>query len=261
MKASNNQTIRFIGNLLIAIVMTAGVTILLLPLSDYLGAQNVALIYILPVLLSVYLLGLIPAIVAAIVSFICLNFFFISPTLSLLVHKGQDFLTLLVFLIVAVFTSQLIAQARQGMQLAKQREREATSIYQLILSLSGTNNSDSIAHNLAQHTAKTIPSLRVEIWLQTSTETPTAFVESKNYLSQLEEKHLLKYPMLTSRSYKGEIKVWFNHPVASGEQDRLLIMYAIQGACLERIDIRIGNLAQNLRKQNRLRYTTLISVP
>jgi two-component system sensor histidine kinase KdpD len=262
MNIKKKSVFQVIGKFLAAILLTVATIILLQPLRDFLGSQIIALIFLLPVLLSVYFSGLAPAVISAIASFLCLNYFFVPPYYSLLVHKAQDYVTLLVFLLVAVFTSQLIGKARQGVQLARKNEWEATSLYQLILSLSQQHDNADIAQTLSQHTFKTIACARVEIALPSDTKNPPLIVGSTREKQKEGELFEFKYPMLTQRNFEGYIKVWVDHPVLSDEEDRLLTVYANQGALfLERIHLlQVETKSHILEETNQTKSILLSSV-
>ena len=90
-----------------AIAVVGLVTLLLHPFFEYLGAQVIALIYLAPVILATLLLVLTPGVLAGFVSFLAFNYFFIPPYRTFSVNRPQDIITLVVFLIIAVITSQL----------------------------------------------------------------------------------------------------------------------------------------------------------
>ncbi len=242
------------------LAITAITTVLLHPLKEFLGLQIVALIFLLPVILAAFLWGVIPGILAGITSFLAFNYFFIPPYFTLLVHRLQDLITLFVFLFVAVFTSQLIAKARTGMQLAKRHEWEATSLYQLILSLVNEQDMAYIAHLLAVHTLNTIHCNKVEIQITGNAGIPAAILVNEK--KDIVDEAVFTFPMLTQRSCEGEIRVWMDHPVLTGEEDRLLSMYANQGAlAVERIRLfQVETKSHILEETNQAKSTLLSSV-
>lgn len=99
--------------------------------------QVIALVYLLPVLGTTVLWGLTSGILAGLLSFLAFNFAFIQPYYTFHIHKTQDLITLIIFLIVAVVLSQFVGQAREAVRLAKKREWEATRMYALISDLAG----------------------------------------------------------------------------------------------------------------------------
>ncbi|HVP90849.1 MAG TPA: DUF4118 domain-containing protein, partial [Terriglobales bacterium] len=94
----------------LAFVATAGLVAkglqLAISLTDY------ALVFLTAVLFSAVAGGLGPSIMAAVVSLLVYDFFFVDPIYTFTITKPQDVLSLLVFLVVAVLTSNLTARIR-----------------------------------------------------------------------------------------------------------------------------------------------------
>ena len=106
-------------------------TAVLLTLRSSLSNQVIALLYLLPVMLSATRWGLLPALTASLTSFFAFNFFFLFPTFTFAVSNTEELLVLMVFLIVAVIISQAVASANMHALQAENREREATTLYAL----------------------------------------------------------------------------------------------------------------------------------
>ena len=85
------------------------------------------LLYLPVVVACAIRLGFGPAVLAAAGSFICWNFFFLPPYDTWAVQDPKDWLSLIVFLAVALATARLAAQARTQAQEAQARAREAFS--------------------------------------------------------------------------------------------------------------------------------------
>ena len=86
-------------------------------------------------LLGAAIWGLGPGIAASLCAFFGFNYFFISPYYTFTVHRPEDVVVLLVFLIVAVVISQLVGRAQAGMAAAAAREHEATQLFELSTAL------------------------------------------------------------------------------------------------------------------------------
>ncbi len=84
----------------LAAFVVAGTTLLIQVLRTNLSIQVIALLYLLPVVFCTRLWGLGPGILSAMSVFLCLNYYFIPPYYTLLVHQSQDLLALIVFLII-----------------------------------------------------------------------------------------------------------------------------------------------------------------
>lgn len=119
-----------------AILSTVLIVFLLKTLFPRLEVQTIALLFLIPIMVSTALWGLTPGILASLLSFLGFNYFFIPPYNSFKVHQTSDLISLIIFLVVAAVLSQLIGRAREGMKLAKEREWDATRMYELSSALS-----------------------------------------------------------------------------------------------------------------------------
>ena len=102
-----------------ALACVALATALFFPGRDYFAKGQWALLYLLIVGLVAGLSGVKPALVAAALAFLSWNFFFLPPYGTFAIHDPKDWLSLLVFLAVAV---------AMGMQTGRMREREAEAL-------------------------------------------------------------------------------------------------------------------------------------
>lgn len=100
-----------------ALILCLGVTGGMLALRPALGLAAVALIYLLTVFLSAVWWGRGPSLLASILSFFTLNFFFTVPYNTFFVAALQDIVSLVVFLFVAEMTSRLVAGAIERLRL------------------------------------------------------------------------------------------------------------------------------------------------
>lgn len=112
-------------------VLAIGATTLLAFVQPPLDRATVALFYLLSVVAVAILAGYGPAILAALLSFMTLNYFFIPPRLSLHVADPQSLLQLLTFLSVATIAGTLAAYARQQAEQAARRVAETDALYAL----------------------------------------------------------------------------------------------------------------------------------
>lgn len=119
-------------------------------MKPYLSTPTVALLFLLPVLLSTTRWGLGAGIIAAVCSFLLFDFFFISPYYTFVVHHTQDVIVLIVFLIVAVVISQLVGRVKSNLAKAQAREREVILLYQLSAELTGVRHSEAVGHEISK---------------------------------------------------------------------------------------------------------------
>lgn len=105
-------------------------------LTPFCGAMNMALIYLLPVLLAAFRWGPRPSVFASFLGVLAFGFFFVDPKFSFEPTHPQDYLLLGVFLVVSVVTGTMAARLRNererlralSSRLESIREDERTTI-------------------------------------------------------------------------------------------------------------------------------------
>ncbi|HEY9076240.1 MAG TPA: ATP-binding protein [Anaerolineaceae bacterium] len=251
----------FVYRHLAAFASVVVTTLILRYFKIYLEIQLVALLYLLPVMVSTVAWGLAPGILAGFFAFLAFNFYFITPFHTLAVHKTQDLITLIIFLIVSVTLSQLIGQARAGIRLARSREWEATCMYELISALAGLQNSQLIAQTLAEMVAKTFHFDQVEV-LVAGENGKSAQVAASTGGDLEKNAPLTEIPLLTGRGQEGILRIWKCSPQFSEAEKRLLEAFTSQGAlALERIRLANGETRLRvLEESDRLKSSLLNSV-
>lgn len=121
---------RFAG-LAMAVAVAIVLTYLMLLLRGHVSTANVALLYLIPVLVGSTVGGLLPATVVAVGCVLALDLLFVLPYGALDIANGQDSLTLLLFLGLAALTSELAARARARADEAQRRARATALLYDL----------------------------------------------------------------------------------------------------------------------------------
>ncbi len=89
-----------------------------------------SLLYLPVVIACAVRFGFGPAVLGALLSFLCWDFFFLPPFGTLTVADPQDWLSLAVFLIAAMVTARLASDARAQTQKARAREAEMGTLFQ-----------------------------------------------------------------------------------------------------------------------------------
>jgi len=103
-----------------------------------------SLLYLPVVLILAVRFGFGPAIFGAILSFLCWDFFFLPPLTTFTIADPRDWLSLGIFLLAAVVTAQLAAQARSQTQQARARESEIVTLFQASETLSREVRADRL---------------------------------------------------------------------------------------------------------------------
>lgn len=261
MRSSNltQNLVHYLG----ALVVTALTTLLLYSLQSYLNTSTIALVFLLPVLVSTTLWGLGPGLVSGFLAFLSLNYFFLPPYHTLLVHQTQDLIALLIFFGVAVTISQLVGRAQRSLAEARAREREASRLYELSLGLAGVSEAREIGGILEAHTLETFQAAHVEIWIAPAANQEAFVVSSAASPKDIDlHKPDALIPLQTSRGLLGEIRTWRPGSPLSPVELHMLRAFAAQGALsIERAAL-LQDLtrARVLEESDRMKTALLSSV-
>ena len=115
--------------LLLSLGSVSLVTALLLLLEQTVAASLVPIAYLVPVIIAATRWGIWPATLASIASMAEADFFFFPPILSFQVEDPQEVIDLLLFLVVALVSSNLASRLRQETETLRQRERDIHNLY------------------------------------------------------------------------------------------------------------------------------------
>jgi two-component system sensor histidine kinase KdpD len=129
---------------------------------------NISMLYLLAVMATAVAFGRGPAIFASVLAFFVFDWFFVEPIHQLTVSDPDEWVSLLFFLLTATVTGQLAAAQRQRAQEARQREREAVVLYDVVRLLGGSEV-DQALEAVAQRVLAElqIPGLVIELWQPT----------------------------------------------------------------------------------------------
>jgi two-component system sensor histidine kinase KdpD len=109
------RTLAYLG----AILACALVTLIGKSLSAWVGPANIDMLFLLTVFLVAWRLGRGPALLAALLSVLLFDFFFVPPHFTLDVEDSQYLISFVVMLAVALITGQLAAGARERLHLVE----------------------------------------------------------------------------------------------------------------------------------------------
>lgn len=256
------SSLRLAARFIFAALIILGYTAILFLLRSPLSVAVVALLYFLPIGLSSMLWGLGPGVLASVLAFLGLNYFFIPPYYSFQVHHSEDLLALFVFFVVAVVINQLMGRARSSLAEATAREHEANRLYELSMALSGLIDYRLIARTLAEKAMLTFQADCTQVSVEPVTGSVAYLVRLPDGLPQPALEPSAVVPIETTRGLLGEIGLWRQaNPLGQAEQ-RLLRTFASQGAlALERASLmQSDQRAQVLEESDKLKSALLSSV-
>ncbi len=114
-------------------------------LDHWLHLPNLSMIFLVAVIFCALRFGLWAAIMAAFLSFLAFDFFFVEPDYDFAISEPQEILALLVFLVVAVITGLLAGRVREHSIQLTQRIDATRSLFEFSRKVSGAATLDDVA--------------------------------------------------------------------------------------------------------------------
>src|ERR1700686_2271740 len=111
---------RFLG-IFVGVGSISGTTAVMAALTHYVAVPNISLLYLPPILMTAVYFGTAPALVAATIAVAEYDFFLLRPVFTFTISQVQDLLAFVIFVVVALLTSQLAAGARARAEAAQRR--------------------------------------------------------------------------------------------------------------------------------------------
>jgi two-component system sensor histidine kinase KdpD len=142
--------------IVLALLMVAATTLLAWALIYYLNLRRGSVIYLLPVLLAGWHLGLVPALAAAVAGVLWSGYFFYSPFYTYYLARPSEVLNLVLFMIVALVTSHLANSMKRQTELARKRENEMSDLYNFSRRLAAAPSAAEIYRAIEEHLASLV---------------------------------------------------------------------------------------------------------
>ena len=147
---------RELRGVFIALVLVAATALVSFLLIRYLDVRRGSVIFLLPVLLAGWHLGLIPALVAAVAGVLWSGYFFFSPYYSYYLARPNEMLNLALFMIVAVVVSHLANSMKRQTEIARKRENEVSDLYAFSRRLAAAHSAAEIYTAIEEHLASLV---------------------------------------------------------------------------------------------------------
>lgn len=126
-----------------SLIYVAIVTAALFPARHHLNVLNMALLYLIALVVFALRNGVWPSALASIAAFVAFDFFYVPPIYRLTIEQPGHLLTLAVFLGVAIVITRLVVQARMRTEEELQRGRQTATLYDLSTALIGEVSLDA----------------------------------------------------------------------------------------------------------------------
>jgi two-component system sensor histidine kinase KdpD len=127
-----------------AALASLGMALVAMPTVGYLDLANIAMLFLLVVLLVAVRLGRGPSVTATCVGVACFDFFFVQPRFNFAISDFQYLVTFAVMLAVGLITGHLTAGLRFQARVASQREARARALYEFARALSGVLQTEQV---------------------------------------------------------------------------------------------------------------------
>ncbi|MEJ0035476.1 MAG: sensor histidine kinase KdpD [Gammaproteobacteria bacterium] len=144
-----------------ALAITAICTAIALIANPYFEQVNIAMMYLLGVVVVGLRFGRGPSVLTALANVAVFDFYFVPPRHSFAVSDAQYLVTFGVMLTVALVTANLMASIRQQTRVAGARERRTALLYAMSRELAATRGSSNMALVAVRHVAEVFQSQAV----------------------------------------------------------------------------------------------------
>lgn len=131
-------------SLLCAVGTVAAATVAGLALDQVTHLPNISLLFLLAVLGAASAAGFIAAMMAAILSALAYNFFFIAPVETFTIASPHEVFALAVFIVAALLAGSLASRIREQAQAARQRAADMQALYDFSRKLAGTAKPEEV---------------------------------------------------------------------------------------------------------------------
>lgn len=133
----------FVGYLWAFLGTTLG-TLLLSPARAEIDLSNIALLYVLAVVIMAVSFGRWPAVVTALYSDLCFAYVFVPPYFSLAITEAQYLLAALIMLLVALIVGHLTSRLKRHADESARRSQSSRTLYLLAKELAGASTPDQV---------------------------------------------------------------------------------------------------------------------
>src|ERR1700761_6158643 len=145
-----------LNGIVVALMLVALTTAVSILLREYLGILRGSVLYLIPVMLAGYHLGVVPALVTAIAGVILSGYLYFAQLYSFQVASPQEALNLVLYMVVAVVVSHLSSQAKKHILIARKREREMSDLYAFSRRLAMAPSAAEIFVAIQEHLANLV---------------------------------------------------------------------------------------------------------
>ena len=143
--------------IVIALLLVALTTAVAVLLREYLGILRGSVLYLVPVMLAGYHLGVVPALLTAVAGVILSGYLLFRRSFTAFASpRRRKLLNLVLYMVVAVVVSHLATQAKRHTTIARKREREMSDLYAFSRRLAAAPSAAEIFVAIQNHLANLV---------------------------------------------------------------------------------------------------------
>ncbi len=146
--------------IILALAAQGAILATLVPFRTHLSTATAALAFVIPVVVGVVVGGFVPGALASVVGFVLYDVFFLPPYGTLTVHDEENWLALVVYLVVTLLVAQVVTNLNAARDEARRREQDAGRLFELSQALIG----DFRISELLDHIATTVQTVFAPRW-------------------------------------------------------------------------------------------------
>ena len=147
------SSLHILGSLLLVILPTLSGLILTPTVIS--RSANLVMIYLLSVVIASIFLGLVPALLTAVLSALAFKFFFVPPLYHLLGFAPENAITFASLLVVSVIISTLVSRERALTRAAQRRAAQVTQLYEFSRDLAAAVDMPDMLKTTVEHVRQT----------------------------------------------------------------------------------------------------------
>jgi two-component system sensor histidine kinase KdpD len=145
-----------LNGIVVALMLVALTTAVAILLREYLGILRGSVLYLIPVMLAGYHLGVVPALFTAVAGVILSGYLYFAQLYSFQVASPPEALNLVLYMVVAVVVSHLSSQAKRHTTIARKREQEMSDLYAFSRRLAAAPSAAEIFVAIQNHLANLV---------------------------------------------------------------------------------------------------------
>jgi two-component system sensor histidine kinase KdpD len=237
---------------IVLIFMMISMSLIITPITSFLGTVNISMLFLLPVLLSAARWGRLPAVITAIMGVLTFDFFFVPPFFSFTVADVRYLISFAIFILVALITGTLSDRLKEQIKYSRQRASRVAALYALSRDIAAVDKLDAVLESIANNVAGTLegqvvlllPNENAKLVLQKDSGSNNFLNESELAVASwvfdrgqkagkgtetLGAAAALYLPLSTEQGVQGVLGVCFNESEAQFDPERIRLLEAFVG--------------------------------